>query len=52
MSALKDIAFHFAQPDEKARETLLRLFAFEDAYLTTHTSDFIFGVYRAKDFLQ
>lgn len=52
VSALKDIAFHFAQPDEKARETLLRLFAFEDAYLTTHTSDFIFGVYRAKDFLQ
>ena len=48
VSALKDIAFHFTQPDGKAQEALLRLFAFEDTYLTAHTSDFIFGIYRVK----
>jgi conserved domain protein len=49
---LKDIAFHFIHPDDRATETLLRLFRFEDDYLRTHPSDYIFGIYRPKEKLR
>ena len=46
--ALKDLAFHFVRPDERATETLHRLFRFEDEYIRTHQSDYVFGLYRPK----
>ena len=46
--ALKDLAFHFVRSDERATETLHRLFRFEDEYIRTHQSDYVFGLYRPK----
>ena len=48
MNALKDIAHHFIEPNERQKEILLQLFNFEDAYLKEHPSDFIFGIYQNK----
>jgi len=48
MNALKDIAHHFINPDQEAIQILKNLFAFEDAYLQKHPSDFIFGIYQNK----
>jgi ubiquinone/menaquinone biosynthesis C-methylase UbiE len=48
MNALKDIAHHFINPDEEAIQILKKLFAFEDAYLQKHPSDFIFGIYQNR----
>lgn len=45
---LKDLAFHFIRPDERATETLHRLFRFEDEYIRTHPSDYVFGLYRPR----
>lgn len=46
---LKDLAHHFMELNEE-KETILRnLFEFEDNYLTTHTSDFVFGIYKPEN---
>lgn len=46
MNVLKDIAHHFTNPDQQTSDALNQLFDFEDAYLKTHTSDFVFGIYK------
>lgn len=46
MNALKDIAHHFININDRKREILLELFELEDDYLKMHTSDFIFGIYQ------
>lgn len=46
MSTLKDIAHHFMELDARKKEILLDLFKFEDAYLESNSSDFIFGIYK------
>lgn len=46
MNALKDISHHFADLDAPKTEVLESLFAFEDEYLKTNPSDFVFGVYE------
>ena len=46
MPLLKDIAHHFMQDTEESQALLQRLFDLEDAYLTTHPSDFVFGIYE------
>ncbi|MEX2590103.1 MAG: hypothetical protein WD334_07840 [Chitinophagales bacterium] len=50
MSALKSIAHHFIELDARKQELLDQLFAFEDDYLKSHQSDFVFGVYEKKNF--
>lgn len=47
-NALKDIAHHFYELNPENKAILNDLFAFEDEYLKTHTSDFVFGVYQLK----
>lgn len=46
MNALKDISYHFEEINLEKQEILTELFAFEDAYLKHHQSDFIYGVYQ------
>lgn len=46
MLALKDIAHHFT--GENGLQDLKPLFDLEDEYLQSHTSNFIYGVYRPK----
>lgn len=46
MNTLKDIAHHFLDLDAQKKDILTKLFQFEDEYLKTHTSDFIFGIYK------
>lgn len=46
MNALKDIAHHFINPNERQKEILKELFKFEDDFLKTHKSDFVFGIYQ------
>ncbi len=50
MMVLKDIAYHFVDPDDKtSKDVLYKLFEEEDRYLkNTKYADFIFGVYRKK----
>ncbi len=48
MPLLKDLSHHFVEIDEKKAQLLQRLFEFEDCYLQTHSSDFVFGVYEKK----
>jgi len=45
MSALKDIAHHFVALDPEKRQILEDLFEYEDTYMESHPSDFIFGIY-------
>jgi hypothetical protein len=45
MNALKDISHHFVELDAEKEKVLEDLFAFEDHYLKTQSSDFVFGVY-------
>ncbi|TXG34554.1 class I SAM-dependent methyltransferase [Seonamhaeicola maritimus] len=46
MTTLKDIAHHFIELDFEKKDILNNLFQFEDNYLKTHKSDFIFGIYK------
>ena len=46
MNTLKDIAHHFLDLNEQKQAILTKLFQFEDEYLKTHASDFIFGIYK------
>jgi len=49
-SALKDIAHHFidAEEDDRKMQILNALFEFEDDYLLTRTSSFVFGIYEKE----
>ena len=51
MGVLKDISHHFVDSDQDKEKTELlnKLFFFEDQYLSTHPTDFIFGVYEKED---
>lgn len=46
MNVLKDISHHFVELDKEKEEVLKRLFDFEDAYLKSNKSDFVFGLYQ------
>ena len=46
MPLLKDLSHHFVDCDEDRVQLLQRLFDFEDQYLQTYPSDFLFGVYN------
>ena len=46
---LKDIAHHFVdESDAEAQQLLEELFRLEDAFLESHPSDLLFGVYRPR----
>jgi ubiquinone/menaquinone biosynthesis C-methylase UbiE len=45
MHALKDISHHFVELDETKSQVLSDVFKFEDEYLESHASDFVFGIY-------
>lgn len=49
MSALKDIAHHFAVEDDEKTAILKKVFEIEDCFLQNHPSDFVFGIYRLKN---
>tara|TARA_R110002050_G_scaffold300276_1_gene468465 strand:+ start:38532 stop:39518 length:987 start_codon:yes stop_codon:yes gene_type:complete len=44
--ALKDLAHHFIELNEEKENVLNNLFHFENEYLKTHPSDFVFGIYK------
>ncbi len=46
MSVLKDISHHFISLDAEKNDILDKLFSFEDEYLKSNSSDFIFGIYQ------
>ncbi len=46
MTALKDISHHFVELDAEKEKVLNALFEFEDHYLKSNMSDFIFGIYE------
>lgn len=46
MNVLKDISHHFMEMDTHKEEVLNKLFSFEDEYLKTHSSDYVFGIYE------
>lgn len=46
MPVLKDISHNFVEQTEESRIILENLFEFEDAYLKSNESDFLFGVYQ------
>jgi ubiquinone/menaquinone biosynthesis C-methylase UbiE len=46
MNVLKDISHHFIVPNKDQERILNKLFDFEDHYIKTHASDFIFGIYE------
>ncbi|MDG1760520.1 MAG: class I SAM-dependent methyltransferase [Flavobacteriaceae bacterium] len=46
MSTLKDISHHFVELTPKKNQILEELFLFEDEYLSSNPSDFIFGIYK------
>lgn len=46
MTVLKDISHHFIVLDDEKEKVLNQLFEYEDQYLKTHQSDFIFGIYK------
>jgi len=48
MNALKDIAHNFVEDNTETRQVLQKLFDFEDEYLKSNDSDFLFGVYRKR----
>jgi ubiquinone/menaquinone biosynthesis C-methylase UbiE len=50
MPVLKDISHHFinARVDQEKQMILNRLFECEDQYLSSHPSDFVFGIYRKR----
>jgi ubiquinone/menaquinone biosynthesis C-methylase UbiE len=46
MTALKDISHNFIDLTKEKEKVLDKLFVFEDDYLKTHPSDFVFGIYQ------
>ena len=50
MNVLKDISHHFVEMNDEKEKILYDLFEFEDDFLKSNTSDFIFGVYQKKSF--
>jgi ubiquinone/menaquinone biosynthesis C-methylase UbiE len=46
MPLLKDLSHHFLECDEERMQLLQQLFDYEDHYLQTYPSDFVFGVYE------
>lgn len=48
MNVLKDISHHFIETNEEKEKILTALFEFEDNYLKSNKSDFVFGVYQKK----
>jgi len=46
MSALRDISHHFFNLDKEKKEVLEKVFLFEDNYLLSNSSDFVFGIYQ------
>ena len=48
MHVLKDISHHFVDTDEEKEKVLNALFEFEDNYLKSDKSDFVFGIYQKK----
>ena len=48
MHVLKDISHHFIEIDSEKKEILNSLFEFEDKYLESNSSDFVFGIYQLK----
>jgi hypothetical protein len=48
MHVLKDISHHFVETNEEKEKILNALFEFEDHYLKSNKSDFIFGIYQKK----
>jgi hypothetical protein len=49
MNVLKDISHHFVETNNEKEEILIKLFEFEDQYLKSNDSDFIFGIYQRKE---
>ena len=48
MNVLKDISHHFVVINTEKEKILTSLFQFEDEYLKSNKSDFVFGVYQKK----
>ena len=48
MNVLKDISHHFVENNNEKEKILKKLFEFEDAYLKSNKSDFVFGIYQKK----
>ena len=48
MNVLKDLSHHFVDTNEGKIEILNALFEFEDDYLKSNKSDFVFGIYQKK----
>lgn len=48
MPLLKDLSHHFLELDGQKQLVLQQLFDFEDHYLQSYPSDFVFGVYEKK----
>ena len=48
MNVLKDLSHHFVDTNEEKIEILNALFEFEDDYLKSNKSDFVFGIYQKK----
>lgn len=48
MHVLKDISHHFIEIESEKKEILNSLFDFEDKYLESNSSDFVFGIYQLK----
>ncbi|GAA0731973.1 hypothetical protein GCM10009430_44710 [Aquimarina litoralis] len=45
-NVLKDIAHHFVTLNDEKEQILDGLFEYEDTYIKTHSSDFVFGIYQ------
>lgn len=48
MNALKDISHHFIDLDKEKTDVLDKLFSFEDEFLKSNPSNFVFGVYKKR----
>ena len=49
MNVLKDISHHFIELNTTKEKILNNLFLFEDNYLKSNSSDFVFGIYEKRD---
>ena len=49
MPVLKDLGHHFLEMNTEKEEILNALFEFEDNYIKTNQSDFVFGIYQTKE---
>jgi len=48
MNVLKDLSHHFVDTNDEKEKILNALFEFEDHYLKSNNSDFMFGIYQKK----